>query len=431
MPQNTLQNISQNAASNKVEDRARDVRQNNTDGEHQDTCTKNKEGKQCGVRQEKQKEEPKNKLITYAIPCYNSADYMDKCIESILACKACDIEIIVVDDGSTKDNTFEKACAWQEKYPDIIRAIHQENGGHGAAVMTGLKNASGEYFKVVDSDDWLDNEAHCKMLEVLRQYSEQYSDQVSNECPVQSPVNGSGAGTEKTPKADSKKEPLDLLLVNYVYEHALDGTTEVMDYKSALPQDCVFRWEQAKHWKLSQYILMHSVVYRTQILQDCKLDLPHHTFYVDNIFIYVPLPFCKRLYYLDVDLYRYYIGRDDQSVNESVMIGRIDQQLRVTRCMIDAYHLQNDVPSIKLREYMYNYLAMMMMICTVFSMLSERADKEELRDGIWKYLKEHDEHDYKKIRHGIRGRVCHLPGKLGDSITLAGYHVAQKVFKFN
>lgn len=340
-----------------------------------------------------------NKLITYAIPCYNSAEYMDKCIESILACGFSDIEIIIVDDGSTKDNTHEKACAWQEKQPEIIKAVHQENGGHGAAVMTGLQHASGTYFKVVDSDDWLDNEAHCKMLEVLREHT--------------------------------GDDALDLLLVNYVYEHVNDNTTEVMDYRSALPQNEVFRWEQAKHWKLSQYILMHSVVYRTQILHDCKLDLPHHTFYVDNIFVYVPLPFCKRLYYLDVDLYRYFIGRDDQSVNESVMIARIDQQLRVTRHMIDAYHLHEDVPSIKLREYMYNYLAMMMMICTIFSMMSERADKEQLRDGIWEYLKEHDELDYKKIRHGLRGRVCHLPGKLGDSAALAGYHIAQKIFKFN
>ena len=69
---------------------------------------------------------------------------------------------------------------------------------------------------------------------------------------------------------------------------------------------------------------MHSVIYRTQMLHDCGLELPKHTFYVDNIFVYVPLPNVKTMYYMDVDLYRYYIGREDQSVNEKVMIGRIE-----------------------------------------------------------------------------------------------------------
>ena len=65
---------------------------------------------------------------------------------------------------------------------------------------------------------------------------------------------------------------------------------------------------------------MHSVIYRTQLLRDCGLELPKHTFYVDNIFVYQPLPSVKNIYYLDVDLYRYFIGRSDQSVNEKVMV---------------------------------------------------------------------------------------------------------------
>lgn len=46
---------------------------------------------------------------------------------------------------------------------------------------------------------------------------------------------------------------------------------------------------------------MHSVIYRTQLLRDCGLELPKHTFYVDNLFVYVPLPYVKNMYYLDVD----------------------------------------------------------------------------------------------------------------------------------
>ena len=80
------------------------------------------------------------KTITFGIPCYNSSAYMDHCIESILEGTeyAEDVEIIIVDDGSAKDDTPEKADAWAERHPTIIRAIHQENGGHGAAVMKAL-----------------------------------------------------------------------------------------------------------------------------------------------------------------------------------------------------------------------------------------------------------------------------------------------------
>lgn len=338
------------------------------------------------------------KLITYAIPCYNSAEYMDACIESILACnRPDDIEIIIVDDGSTKDNTLEKAQVWESTNPGVVRAIHQENGGHGAAVMTGLENARGLYFKVVDSDDWLDNDANVAMLDKLASFD----------------------------------EPIDLMLVNYVYEHTVDNTQEVMKYTRMLPVDQLFTWDDCGHFGLTKYILMHSVIYRTQMLRDCGLTLPRHTFYVDNIFVYVPLPECKRIYYMDVDLYRYFIGREDQSVNETVMIGRIDQQLRVTRIMIDSFLLERDVKSSRLRSYMRNYLTMMMVICTVFSMMSDRPDKEQMRADIWKYLREQDHETYVKIRRSVMGVGAHLPGKAGDRVLLSAYHIAQKVFKFN
>lgn len=99
----------------------------------------------------------------------------------------------------------------------------------------------------------------------------------------------------------------------------------------------MFTWDDVKVFIAGQYILMHSVIYRTELLRDCGLELPMHTFYVDNIFVYEPLPHVRKMYYLDVNFYRYFIGRSDQSVNEQVMIGRIDQQIRVTKLMMGYY----------------------------------------------------------------------------------------------
>ena len=127
---------------------------------------------------------------------------------------------------------------------------------------------------------------------------------------------------------------------------------------------------------------MHSVIYRTELLRDIKLELPKHTFYVDNIFVYVPLPHVKTMYYINTNMYMYFIGRDDQSVNEDVMMGRIDQQLRVTKIMIDATHLDELEKTPKLKRYMFNYLSMMMCICTVFLRMINTKESEAKRKDI-------------------------------------------------
>ena len=355
-------------------------------------------------------------LVTYAIPCFNSADYMDRCIESILACGADDIEIVIVDDGST-DATLERAREWQQRRPGVVRAVHQDNAGHGGAVMRGIGEARGTYFKVVDSDDWLDNDANMQMLEKLRELSG--GDAGCGDAGCGGDASTTGAG-------------VDLMIVNYVYEHVADGKRERMHYRGMLPAGRVFGWDEVGHIPLSKYILMHSVVYRTDVLRSCGLELPRHTFYVDNIFAYVPLPACGRVYYLDVDLYRYLIGRGDQSVNESIMASRIDQQLRITRVMIAAFPSLQEIDSpAKLRKYMTNYLTMMMVICTVFSLLSGRDDAQELRRGIWEFLRERDPGTYRVIRRGVLGVGTHLPGRGGDRVLIGLYHIAQKIFKFN
>ena len=109
------------------------------------------------------------KYISFAIPCYNSEAYMEKAINSILP-GGDDVEIIVVNDGS-KDGTQEIAERYQEKYPNIVKAVQKENGGHGDAVNYGLAHATGKYFKVVDSDDWVDEDSLLKILEAVKDFT--------------------------------------------------------------------------------------------------------------------------------------------------------------------------------------------------------------------------------------------------------------------
>ncbi|EDS08568.1 glycosyltransferase, group 2 family protein [[Clostridium] scindens ATCC 35704] len=337
------------------------------------------------------------KYISFAIPCYNSQDYMAHAIESILP-GGDEVEIIIVNDGS-KDKTSQIAHEYMDKYPDIIKVIDKENGGHGDAVNAGLANASGKYFKVVDSDDWVDEEALHKILMLLRHLEED-------------------------------NEQIDMLISNYVYEKAGVTHKKCIHYRNVLPQDEVFRWDDIGHFRLDQYILMHSVIYRTDMLKLSQMRLPKHTFYVDNIYVYYPLPHVRKIYYLDVDFYRYFIGREDQSVNEKVMIARVDQQIFVTKTMIDMYQLKK-VTSKKLRQYMINYLAIMMTVSSILLIRSKEKENLEKKKELWLYLKKRDMKTYIKIRYGILGQTMNIPGKSGRKISSLAYTVARRIIGFN
>jgi len=339
------------------------------------------------------------KLLTFAVPCYNSQDYMEHCVETLLTGGE-EVEIILVDDGS-KDNTGAIADRLAAAHPTVIKVIHQENGGHGEGVNQGVRNASGLYYKVVDSDDWADVDALKAILDKLREFSQM-------------------------------AQPVDLLVANYVYEHVEDHTQKPINYRNVFPQDRIFTWEEVGRFNPDQYILMHSVFYRTELLRECGMELPKHTFYVDNIFVYQPLPFVKTLYYMDVDFYRYFIGRADQSVNESVMMGRIDQQLRITKIMLASHDLHAVTAREKrLGNYMFNYLAMMMTISSIFLIMDGSPAALAKKTELWESVRQRDWKLHHRLKYRSLAAVCNLPGKPGRELALKLYRLTQKIYKFN
>ncbi|MBQ9155689.1 MAG: glycosyltransferase family 2 protein [Eubacterium sp.] len=339
------------------------------------------------------------KILSIAIPSYNSQDYMRHCIESLLPGGE-DVEILVVDDGS-KDDTGRIADEYEEKYPGIVKAIHQENGGHGEAVNAGLRHATGYYYKVVDSDDWVDEESYGRILDFLRE-------------------------------AVKEEEPLDMLISNYVYEKQGARHKKVIHYHGVLPEGRYFGWEGIGHFGASQNILMHSVIYRRELLVSCGFELPKHTFYVDNVFVYQPLPYVKKMYYLDVDFYRYFIGREDQSVNESVMMKRIDQQIRVNKLMVDVYESHEDkFSSRKLEKYMLHYLSTITLVTSVLLIKIDTDEAEAKRADVWNYIREHAPRAYRKMKHSTLGHFSSSKSRLSEKVTRGGYKIAQKWIGFN
>ncbi|MCR5419734.1 MAG: glycosyltransferase [Lachnospiraceae bacterium] len=338
------------------------------------------------------------KLLSVAIPSYNSQDYMRKAIECLLVGGE-EVEILIINDGS-KDDTGKIADEYEAKYPGMVRAIHQENKGHGGAVNTGIENATGMYFKVLDSDDWLKEDTFKEVLSRLKDI----------------------VGGDRV---------LDLMICNFVYEKEGKEHKKVMTYKSALPIDEMFTWNDVKHFKKGQYLLMHSVIYRTKLLKECGMVLPEHTFYVDNIFVFEPLPFVKTMYYMNVNLYRYYIGREGQSVNEDIMIKRIDQQIKVNKIMIDYMAGTKRALHPKLERYMLNYLDIMMTISSIFLIKDGSPEALGKKKELWEYLKEHDSRDYFRLRFGMLGNATNIPGKGGRKISVLEYKIAQRFVGFN
>ena len=336
------------------------------------------------------------KLLSVAVPCYNSAAYMRHCIDTLLTGGE-EVEILIVNDGSTKDNTAEIADEYQARYPGRCKAVHKENGGHGDAVMHGLRAATGFYFKVVDSDDWVDEAALKRVLDALRTL---------------------------------RDKGVDLVVANYVYEKEGVAHKHVVRYGNALPQERILTWEEVGSFRVGQYMLMHALIYRRQLLLDSGLELPKKTFYVDNLYAYQPLPLVKTLYYIDADLYRYYIGRSDQSVNESIMISRIDQQIRVNKMMMQVYATA-EIPTRREQRYMLKHLEI---VTTVSSILLVKGGSEEQlakKQQLWDEMKRDYPKVYRQLRRRPLGIALNLPGKLGRKFMLFGYAVSQRIFGFN
>ena len=340
------------------------------------------------------------KLLTVAIPCYNSQEYMKHAIESALVGGE-DIEILIVDDGS-KDDTAKIADEFEAQYPGIIRAIHQENGGHGEAVNAGLRNAKGLYYKVLDSDDWLDQNACLALLGRIRHFAE----------------DGEGACP-------------DLFICNYVYDHLDEGIQKPMNYKNIFPVEKVCGWNEIGHFRPSQYLIMHALMFRTQVLRESGVKLPEHTFYVDNLFSYQPLPYAKTLYYMDLDLYHYYLGRDDQSVNEKVLMKRIDQQMKVTELVaksVDLHEVKRTYP--KLAVYMMRNISIMLSISSIHLLLIETKEAWEKRRVMWEHIRDYDRGLYYRLRCTTLSGFTYLPGKIGGKLTVGGYRMARRIYQF-
>ena len=337
------------------------------------------------------------KLLTVTIPCYNAAAYMERCLKSVVA-GGDELDVIVVDDGST-DETGRIADRWAAEYPGIVRVIHQENGGHGEGLNQGIRNAEGLYFKSVDSDDRLDPESLKELLKRLKAHT-------------------------------APEDQVDLIVNDYVYDREEEEACFSVSYRNVFSPDRVNTWENCRAFPPWKQFMIHAMAYRTGMLREMNLTLPKHTFYEDNLYIYQPLPYVKKILYLDRPLYGYYIGRADQSVNDSVIIRRLDQVTRIAQEMITSYTWDElaALPK-KLRNYMISNASGQLYTTSALQYMSGEKGLEMNRQ-LKQAIRDFDPTLYRKLGHTFAGGVTMLPGAPGRGLTVGSYRFGRKMIKF-
>lgn len=259
-----------------------------------------------------------DKLLTVVVPSYNASKYLDFNLQSFLRPSVPKkLEVIVVDDGST-DDTARIADAYHEKYPDTVKVVHKENGGHGSGINAGLRVATGKYFKVVDADDWVDHEALERLLDYIASF---------DAAAVNADTDIDTAQVRVDAKARARDKAVlvpDVIYNNYYWRltdeakspDAYERKTEFTEPFSGVEYRKVYDFESIAD---RCYVKMHNMTIRTDILRKHQIHIDEHCFYVDMEYILYPMPYVETIAFLPEFLYQYQIGRQGQSMDPAKM----------------------------------------------------------------------------------------------------------------
>jgi len=339
-------------------------------------------------------------LLSIVVPAYNAEAYLARALDPLLRVKR-GVEVIVVDDGSS-DGTAAMADRCAAAHPEAIRVVHQANAGHGGAINAGLAEARGTYLKVLDADDWLSIPALEKLLITLDLLEQ-------------------GGG-------------VDAVFTDYVHDR-VGKSNRTTRFDTVFPENRIFEWHESSRFGRRQVLMMHAIVYRTEVVRRSGMRLPEHTFYVDNLYVVEPLAHVRSMYYLPVPLYHYFIGRTDQSVDPDVMLRRVDQQLRVNKLVLRALPDAEDVVRGRvpaaLQAALLHYVEQ---ICAVTSATLARGGTEAhlaARDEFWAEIRAENPWMYTRLRRTFLGSTSNLPGTAGRRVTSLAYSVARRVVGFS
>lgn len=283
------------------------------------------------------------KVLSVSVASYNVEKYIAKCLESFINTQILDdVEILVISDGS-KDRTVEISKEYESRYPDSIKVIEKENGGHGSTINKGIELATGKYFKIVDADDWVDQEGIEKLVENL------------------------------------KKSDVDLVVNDYCYVNP-DGikTRDIISVDRAN----VELNKKLDYKEVGKYIplYMHSFTIKTEILKNMSERIDEHMFYVDAEYVIFPLRHINSVIALDFPVYMYLYGTTEQSMNVDNWVKRREQHRKVLVRVINYYNDNYDLIPDEVKQIILSRIKGLAITqyLLYFSMEASDAQRDEL-----------------------------------------------------
>lgn len=308
-----------------------------------------------------------SKVLSILVPVYNTEKYLRRCLDSMVNESILDdLEIILVNDGS-KDTSLEIMKEYKNKYSNSIVLVDKDNGGHGSTINKGLEIATGKYFRVLDSDDWFDTYNFIIYVKKLR------------------------------------TEEADLVVTNYKQEHIYSQKSIKYNY-NGLIHDKLYDFNKFNLDDLcGEYFVMATSTYKLSVLRDSGLKMLEKTFYVDMQYNLIGISKVKTFKFYNLDIYRYFIGRKDQSMNLNSFVNHKLDHEKVMKYLVDFY---SDT-SKKMSNNMKKYCEMVLryMLYTHYSIFclydSNHSDAYKKIKSFDDYLKEKNQKLYNLSDFGL------------------------------
>ena len=250
------------------------------------------------------------KVLSVSVAAYNLENMISQNLESWISEDVMDkLEILITDDGS-KDNTVNIVKKYEDKYPNTFKLICQKNSGPGSTVNSGIINATGKYFRMVDGDDWVEKKNLKEYIDIL------------------------------------EKNDVDMILTNYeVYNNSTDKIIDTV--KMDIEPNKIYKFDDISE---KIYPKMHNVTYKTSILKENNIKLDNG-FYTDVEYLLLPLQYINSVMYLDINIYIYRIGQATQSVSIPSMQKNIGMHAIVLDRMVN--YFEENKKNISLNKQLY------------------------------------------------------------------------------
>ena len=246
-----------------------------------------------------------DKILSIIVPAYNMEAYLPKCLGSLIIDNKellQKLDVIVVNDGS-KDRTSEIAHEFEVKYPNVFHVIDKENGNYGSCINAGLSCLEGKYVKILDADDSYDTEAFLLYMQFISKFDAGFNspDLIFNDF--------------------DEVDPSGNILRHVSYDFVGESTFSLAEFD----------------YVTKPMVWAPAIAYNAEIFSQINYHQTEGVYYSDQEWDTIPMLSVKTTAYFPKSVYKYFIGRSDQSCNEDVKVKNFAMHFPVAIKILNEY----------------------------------------------------------------------------------------------